>query len=159
MKIQFLFLFLFIGNLSWGQSQIKKDLVQCLDLIFAQDEFQPAFKNNPFTHGAIIITAKNKISPFYTDYQKARAMLSQDDFRDFHYPIKVVQGNIEKLEDLGIPSQNILNFSFSGAENIYLLRLDTYVQDENLRYNWLYKLTWEDDELVIISKNVNTAKH
>ena len=156
MKIFFTILALFFFTFSFGQT--KEDVVDCLNLIFSQNEFQPAFSNDLTPNGAIIITADGNRRLRAEPLQKIRSTLTQDDFYNFDHAIQVVQGGTEELERLGISPLHILNFWMSGTDKQINFGLSTFLQHENTRYRWSYNMQKEGGKWRINGRHLNKNK-
>ena len=159
MKNLLLVIFMLIQVFAFGQT--KEDFLECLAVVFEQPEFEPAFSNDILTSGGVVITASQKRNRYDNEFQKIRTSLRQDDFFDFDYAVKVVQGNDEQVKDLGIDPKYVLQVSFNGKEEgeaPYYLIFSTFVRNENMMFYWNYALVKEDGEWVVSGKTVDKRR-
>lgn len=150
------FLFLMISCSSF--SQTKEDIIECLNLVFDQSEFQPAFSND-VTNGAVIIIANGR-----EGYQRARpktfqilGSLTQDDFYDSDHHVKVI--NSAELERLNLPEYAVLEIFIGGGERELKMVLSNVIFLENLKFTWNYNLQKTDDEWEIIGSSVDKRRY
>lgn len=156
MKFLVPFIFLLFSINCFGQT--KEDFVDCLELIFDEDEFQPAFTND-ISNGSVVIITYNGgtgyrgTTPKITQISRS---LTQDDFYDSAYRVKVV--SLAEQERLGIPDYAVLKIFASGDEDQMNIGLESNIQYENLQYSWSYNLNKIDEEWEIAGSSVNTRK-
>lgn len=138
---------------SFGQT--KTDFLSCLDLIFSQEEFQPAFTNDPATSGDLIIVSReaylrqNSIPVIHQIQQS----LTQDDFWDFDHNVQVVRE--QDLETVGISENAILNILAGGNDSAMKIRLISNIKYENLTYFWSYNLIKVEDAWEITGNSLS----
>ena len=150
-----LFFFLW-SSISFGQT--KADFISCLDIIFGQSEFQPAFSNHESAKGNLIIVspgtrirkATNKrISDF-------RNSLIQDDFRFSEHYIKVLRPG--DLEILDIHQTAPLEIFLSGNEAELTIGLVSIIWEESQRYFWGYSLVKVGEIWELKSKHLDKER-
>ncbi len=136
--------------------QTKADFVNCLNLAFDQQEFQPAFGNHASTKGNLIIVSAN--SPQISRLSSStlndfRNSLTDDDFRFSNSYIKVLRP--DELASLDIPGIAALKIFASGSELEMFISLESLVWRENLKYTWSYNFRKVEDEWEIIGRSLS----
>jgi len=153
MKTLLIFILIALTVPSFGQT--KTDFLSCLDLIFSQEEFQPAFTNDPATSGDLIIVSReaylrqNSIPVIHQIQQS----LTQDDFWDFDHNVQVVRE--QDLETVGISENAILNILAGGNDSAMKIRLISNIKYENLTYFWSYNLIKVEDAWEITGNSLS----
>lgn len=140
------------------QAQSKEDMLACLEVIMEQEDFQPAYENRGITGESLIIVANRDNWRNLNDFQKIRNSLTDDDFYGFSESVKIIQGDNEAIINQGYNPLHILNFNFSESNGIYIFQLFTVVENQNLNYNWIYKLVKNGEDWEIESRNVDKRK-
>lgn len=156
MKYLIPFIFLLISSSSFGQT--KEGLIECLELIFSEDKFQPAFSNDA-SNGFVVIMSQNGGTGYRHNTPKINQIVSsltQDDFYDSDHRVKVVS-QVE-LERLGISEHAVLRIFASGGEDEITIGLQSNIQYENLNYLWSYNMKKNDEDWEIIGSSVSTQK-
>jgi len=155
MKYLLLSLFLFCNTIVFGQT--KADLLDCLEVIFEQDEFQIAFENEIRSNGALVIEINPKKWHSPNKSQELKSELTQDDFYDFDRPVEIFYlGNRENGD---LPKQYYLDFNFGGDEKNLRFILNTVTREDNLYRSWVYNLTKNDEEWEIEGRNLTKRKY
>ncbi len=139
-------------------SQTKEDFLTCFEIITEHDDFQPAFENRGITGESLIITSNHRLSITSNKFEKIRQSLTSDDFFDFRERIKVIQGDDETVKNQGYDPMHLLRFNFVEGNGIIVFSLSTVVENQNLMYNWNYKFAKEEDEWLLVGKNVIKTK-
>lgn len=133
--------------------QTKADFLDCLNLIFDQYEFQPAFSSHETTQGQLIISSPEYQRARKPSISDIRNSIRQEDFYDFDHDIKVVM--LDDFERLGIQREADLKIFLTGSESEMSILLNTIIWNESQRYSWSYYLVKTDDEWEIKSSHLS----
>lgn len=135
--------------------QTKTDFVDCLNIIFDQHEFQPAFTNHESTNGHLIIVATRPrlLRDKTTKLNHYRQSLTNDDFRSTGHYVKILRP--EDLVNLGIPNNAGLEIYAAGDDSKILFTLVSIIWGENQQYTWSYSLRKVADKWEIIGSNLD----
>ena len=152
MKFNMLVFCLFICFPSFGQT--TSDLVDALELIFDQREFEPAFNSDFTTNGNVIIQTPEPAirQPSENTYIHRIRRLRQEDFHASKHRIRVIRE--EEFEFSGIPEHAILWISGHGDDQEIKLRLHTVITDERKQYQWSYVLVKESGQWKILKHSL-----
>jgi len=135
----------------------KADFVECLNLVFDQHEFQPAFTNHPATKGNVVIVAPlTRISRLRTTstLDDFRNTLTNDDFISSNHYVKILRP--DELSYLEIPRAAALEIFAAGNELELKILLESLVWHENQKYSWSYTFKKLEGEWEIIGRNLTT---
>lgn len=156
MKTLQLLIFIILTLPLFGQT--KTDFINCLNLAFDQNEFQPAFSSHQSTKGNLIIVsaAQSSLQSNLPTLTYFRHSLTNDDFRDSDHYVKVVRPN--ELQSLGIPKQAALEIFASGNELEMTINISCQIWDESQMFSWTYSFVKQDEEWEIKGNSLDRRR-